>query len=269
MSRKHQKYRRYLLSLVCKDFKNGRRHKLSITHKLNTIEHVLKNGISWTSLNKSNDTKGDESSYRKFFYKLCNSNIFSKAIHNFIRTIPAKVYTDTTTILNKAGRKSDVDYCSKDRKHKGVKISTYCDDNRFIYPSVITKGNVHDVKILEPTLDINLKPKIVVADKGYISAALKSRLRNNGTELIYPHRNYARSKVTSYTGTRRYNRSTYPTNTDREKLILKDRFKIENMFATLKQYRRLNYVYEKNIKYFKGFVDLACYLINSNVGYNG
>ena len=50
--------------------------------------------------------------------------------------------------------------------------------------------------------------------------------------------------------------------------MLKERYIIENMFATLKQYRRLNYVYERNIKYFKGFVDLACYLINSNVEYN-
>ena len=60
MSRTHQKYRRYLLKLICKDFNKGRRHKLSITHKLDTIEYVLRNGMSWTSLNKSNDTKGDE-----------------------------------------------------------------------------------------------------------------------------------------------------------------------------------------------------------------
>ena len=224
--------------------------------------------MSWTSLNKSNDTKGEESTYRKFFYKLCNSNIFARAMQNFIITIPKQVYLDTTTILNKSGRKSDVDYCSKDKKHKGVKISTYCDDNRFIYPSVITKGNVHDVKILEPTLAINMKPKIIVADlngrkpirqqqrgrsplataKGYISARLKTRLQNNGTELIYPHRNYNRSNARTQTGTRRYNRTTYPTNTPREISMLKERYIIENMFATLKQYRRLNYVYERNIK---------------------
>ena len=53
MSKKHQKYRRYLLNLICKNIKNGRRHKLSITHKLNVIEYVLRKGIPWTSLNKS------------------------------------------------------------------------------------------------------------------------------------------------------------------------------------------------------------------------
>ena len=62
MSRKHQKYRRYLLNLVCQNFKNSRRHKLSITHKLNVIEYVMREGVSWMSLNKSSfhKTKGDE-----------------------------------------------------------------------------------------------------------------------------------------------------------------------------------------------------------------
>ena len=164
MSKKHQKYRRYLLTLICQNLKNNRKHRLSITHKLNVIEYVLRNGISWISLNKSSFTKGEESSYRKFFYKLCKTNIFSKALNNFIITIPKQVYTDTTTILNKLGRLSDVAYCSKDKKHKGVKISTYCDDNRFVYPPIISKANVHDIKLLEPTLDINLKPKCIVGD---------------------------------------------------------------------------------------------------------
>ena len=69
MSKQHQKYRRYLLNIICKNLKNGRRHKLSITHKLNVIEYVLRKGIPWTSLNKSSiyKTKGDESTYRNFF----------------------------------------------------------------------------------------------------------------------------------------------------------------------------------------------------------
>jgi hypothetical protein len=232
------------------------------------IEYVLRNGISWTSLNKSSFTKGEESSYRKFFYKLCETNIFSKALSNFIITIPKQVYTDTTTILNKLGRLSDVAYCSKDKKHKGVKISTYCDDNRFIYPPIISKANVHDIKLLEPTLDINFKPICIVGDKGYISTDIKTKLQTNGTELIYPYRNYKKSGKISKDGKKKH-RKSYKTNTDREKIILKNRYKIENMFATLKQFRRISFVYEKNIKYFTGFVYLACYLINSSVGYNG
>jgi len=123
-------------SPICKNLKNGRRHKLSITHKLNVIEYVLRKGIPWTSLNKSSlyKTKGDESTYRKFFYKLCQTDIFKKAMNNFIITIPKQVYIDTTdcrgtaptnesclsrtTILNKSCKKTDVDYCSKDRNER-------------------------------------------------------------------------------------------------------------------------------------------------------
>ena len=74
------------------------------------------------------------------------------------------------------------------RKHKGIKISTYCDDNRFIYLPVISKANIHDIKLLEPTLDINVKPICLVGDKGYISSEIKTKLKNNGTELVYPYR---------------------------------------------------------------------------------
>ena len=269
MSKKHQKYRRYLLNLICKNIKNGRIHKLSITHKLNVIEYVLRKGIPWTSLNKSSiyKTKGDESTYRKFFYKLCQTDIFKKAMNNFIITIPKQVYIDTTTILNKSCRKTDVDYCSKDKKHKGVKISTYCDSNRFVYLPVISKANIHDIKLLEPTLDINVKPKCLVGDKGYISSAIKEKLKNNGTELIYPYRNYNKSTKLSKDGQKKH-RNTYSRNTDDDRAKLKKRYLIENMFASLKQFRRLSYVYERNIQYFKGFVYLACYLMNSNVGYN-
>ena len=269
MSRKHQKYRRHLLNLICKNLKNSRRHKLSITHKLNVIEFVLREGISWMSLNKSSPykTRGDESTYRKFFYKLCETEIFKTAINNFIITIPKQVYIDTTTILNKSCRKTDVDYCSKDKKHKGIKISTYCDNNRFVYLPVISKANVHDIKLLEPTLDINVKPMCLVGDKGYISSAIKTKLKNNGTELVYPYRNYNKSSKLSKNGEKKHKKN-YNKNTDEDKIKLKKRHLIENIFASLKQFKRLGYIFERNINYFRGFVYLACYLMNSNVGYN-
>ena len=57
-------------------------------------------------------------------------------------------------------------------------------------------------------------------------------------------------------------------NTDEDKIKLKKRHLIENIFASLKQFKRLGYIFERNINYFRGFVYLACYLMNSNVGYN-
>ena len=80
-------------------------------------------------------------------------------------------------------------------------------------------------------------------------------------------RNYNKSTKLSKDGQKKH-RNTYSRNTDDDRAKLKKRYLIENMFASLKQFRRLSYVYERNIQYFKGFVYLACYLMNSNVGYN-
>jgi len=232
MSKTHTKYKRYLLKIICSNFKNNRRHILSITHKLNVIEYVLRNGISWLSINKYKTFKGDESTYRKFFYKLCHSDIFKNAMNNFIITIPKQVYIDTTTILNKSCRKTDVDYCSKDRKPKGIKISTYCDDNRFVYLSAISKANIHDIKLLEPKLDLNLKPKIVIGDKRYISSDIKDKLKKKGTTLVYPYRNYGKSTKINKNGLKKHSKS-YKENTDIEKIYSKIGIKLKIVFQIL------------------------------------
>ena len=107
----------------------------------------------------------------------------------------------------------------------------------------------------------------LVGDKGYISSAIKTKLKNNGTELVYPYRNYNKSSKLSKNGEKKHKKN-YNKNTDEDKIKLKKRHLIENIFASLKQFKRLGYIFERKINYFRGFVYLACYLMNSNVGYN-
>jgi len=107
----------------------------------------------------------------------------------------------------------------------------------------------------------------VIGDKGYISSDIKDKLKKKGTTLVYPYRNYGKSTKINKNGLKKHSKS-YKENTDIDKNLLKNRYKIENSFSNLKQFRRLSFVYERNIIYFKGFVYLACYLMNSNVGYN-
>ena len=76
--------------------------------------------------------------------------------------------------------------------------------------------------------------------------------------MIYPYRN--KSTTLSKDGQKKH-RNTYSRDDDRAKL--KKRYLIENIFASLKQFRRLGYVYERDIICFKGFVYLTCYLMNS------
>ena len=71
----------------------------------------------------------------------------------------------------------------------------------------------------------------VATARGYISSDIKTKLQTSGTELIYPYRNYKKCGKISNDGKKKH-RKSYKTNTDREKIILKNRYKIENMFAT-------------------------------------
>ena len=123
----------------------------------------------------------------------------------------------------------------------------------------IDKGNVHDVKLVEDTLPIPfIQIKNVIGDKGYISKNLKENLKiNKNINLIYPYRNYNKSKAISKNGNKRFKKTNYMTNTPEEKSLLKKRHKIENFFSNLKKFRRISFIYERNIRNFEGFVYLA------------
>ena len=244
-------------------YKSDRKPKYSIKHKLNVIINVLTTGIPWSSINN----KANESTYRKFYYQLIKQNIFKNLFNKLVNSLANKqftnVYIDTTTILNKQCKLNNVNYCSKDRKHKGIKISTIVDDEYIPLGITIDKGNVHDIKMVDKTIPNNLNIKYLIGDKGYISKPLKQRLFiNKKIKLIYPYRNYNKSKAISKDGSKKFKKNQiYSSNTLFEKQKLKKRHKIENCFSNLKQFRRLSYIYEKDIKNFKGFVFLGFLLI--------
>ncbi len=87
----------------------------------------------------------------------------------------------------------------------------------------------------------------MVGDRGYDSDPLDQRLREQqGVELIAPHR-YNRSKPRTQDGRvlRRYRR----------------RWKVERLFAWLKNYRRLLIRWERHSSNYLGMVQLGCMLI--------
>lgn len=84
---------------------------------------------------------------------------------------------------------------------------------------MIEKANVHDVNILEKTIDPLIhKPKYIVGDKGYISNKLKQKYKAKNINIVYP-----------------YKQNSKTINTPVEKILLKRRYKVENFFANLKQ----------------------------------
>jgi len=86
----------------------------------------------------------------------------------------------------------------------------------------------------------------LIGDRAYDSDPLDSKLREEGIELIAPHRrNRVKPKTQDGRKLRRYKR----------------RWKIERLNAWLQNYRRITVRYERKVENFLGLVQLACVLI--------
>lgn len=112
----------------------------------------------------------------------------------------------------------------------------------------IGDGSRHDVALVEQTLDeayVKRLPPNLVGDKGFDSAPLAERLRaERGVELVAPVRKRGHRKNDARR-MRRYVR----------------RWKVERLFAWLKQFRRLVTRWERKAQNFLGFVQLGCLVI--------
>ena len=107
----------------------------------------------------------------------------------------------------------------------------------------------HEVTLVKPTLAsgfLKEQPKRLIGDKAYDSDPLDETLKEQGIEMIAPHRKN-RKKKRSQDGRklRRYKR----------------RWNIERLFAWLKNFRRLVVRYEYKDQNFLGMAQLGCIVI--------
>lgn len=113
----------------------------------------------------------------------------------------------------------------------------------------VTSASPHESKLVEDTLrqrHVSALPECIIGDRGYDSHPLDERLRReHGVELIAPNRRNKRKRTQDGRPLRRYLR----------------RWKIERLFAWLKNYRRVNSRWERKAVNFLGMVQLGCVLI--------
>ena len=107
----------------------------------------------------------------------------------------------------------------------------------------------HEITLVEATLAsafLKEKPERLIGDKAYDSDPLDETLREEGIELIAPHRkNRKKEKSQDGRKLRRYKR----------------RWKIERLFAWLQNFRRLVVRYEYKEENFLGMAQLGCIVI--------
>jgi len=112
----------------------------------------------------------------------------------------------------------------------------------------VTSASPNESTLVEDTLQrrhVEALPERLIGDRAYDSDGLDERLQqNHGVELIAPNR-CNRRRTQDGRSLRRYRR----------------RWKVERLFAWLKNYRRISSRWERHARNFLGMVQLGCVLI--------
>ena len=121
----------------------------------------------------------------------------------------------------------------------------------------ISKGSIHDAKIMETIinskLNDNIKPLNIVGDKGYIKNYKyvdKIKDENNITLVTHPRKNSKREHI----------------NTEYEEYLLKERTKVEHFFSLLKRgYKRISIINDKTINCYNTFLLISISLLSLRI----
>ena len=190
-------------------------------------------------------------------FKMTYTDLLKKYLRKKTNKKLSLIYTDTSVINNKYN--SDTVKRNKYYKNKKVaKLSIITDYNGIPIGVKMYSGNQNDGKILcdqfkNDNLLIDLKSinnSYFLADKGY--DFLKQRVRemlikNNLKPIIA----FNKRNTKDINKIKKLN--------EIENKIYKKRIYVENMFSKIKNYRRLNVLYERNINSYTNLLYLAFY----------
>ena len=134
----------------------------------------------------------------------------------------------------------------KTKRGKGTKLMAMAD--RFGFPLAVHTASAapHEVTLVQATLAQVLTlegPERLIGDKAYDSDPLDAELREQGIEMIAPHKS---------------NRKKAPTQDGRALRRYKRRWKIERLFAWLQNFRRIAMRFDFHDENYLGFVHLGC-----------
>ena len=110
-------------------------------------------------------------------------------------------------------------------------------------------ANHHEVRLVQLCFDfymIEAKPENLIGDRAYDSDPLDHALRQDGIEMIAPHRS---------------NRTKPPTQDRRRLRRFLRRWLVERFFAWIQWQRRILVRWEYHPENFLGFVQLACLVV--------
>jgi hypothetical protein len=277
--------------------------------------NFMENGQSWRSMNNicSYSTyyrKFKLWTVNNVFINIYKIFIFYLKNNKILKYADLKnTFIDSSNIRNKQG----IDCIERNYADKGknaTKISVITSKSGIPLSSLLVPCNVHDVKTVIKTIKnsyISLNKSKLGGDKGYISKALTNELnkkydiklitcerkkRRTKNEIIYDKKNKVKHndkpnnkknkkntknlKKNKKNNVKHSNKPNNKANNKKNTKFLKQRIIIENMFAWIKNNKRLQLRYDKYCKNYKSFVNLAFiklvinrfsyqYFINNNI----
>ena len=216
----------------------------------------------------------------KFFKKLVKYNIihttFKQTVNKYLLKSNNKIFiTDTSLIANKGGCDKKT-YNPHLTKHYSSKISSISDIkgkplNLQIYDSCMNDSKILNLQLDNASFFKRDNTNILLGDKGYDSEKQKwnfcfPTLKNKVYFILFSKP--IRDKLKKI----KFGRLIAPKNVrnckdpillktyklcNKDKKLLKHRIKIENSFAQLKAFKRVNIRYDKYSKYYFNYVILA------------
>jgi transposase len=154
-------------------------------------------------------------------------------------------FIDATFVMAKGGGAE----VGPTKRGKGMKIIAIVDRHGLPLSVSTHAANHHEVRLVQLCFDfymIEAKPENLVGDRAYDSDPLDHALRQDGIEMIAPHRS---------------NRTKPPTQDRRRLRRFLRRWLVERFFAWIQWQRRILVRWEYHPENFLGFVQLACLVV--------
>lgn len=216
---------------------------------LEAVLWVLNTGAQWHMLHQSYP---NYKTVHRRFQQWCQNEVIRSALTDLANLLrreggidESECYIDATFASAKGGGEE----IGPTKRGKGVKIMAIVDRQGLPLAVTTHAANHHEVTLVQLTFDfymIEAKPEILIGDKAYDSDPLDAQLREEGIELISPHKsNRKKPKTQDGRRLRRYER----------------RWIVERFFAWIQWQRRLLVRWEFHPANFLGFVQLAALCI--------
>src|SRR5580700_9522401 len=216
---------------------------------LEAVLWILNTGAQWHMLPQSYP---NYKTVHRRFQQWCQNEVIRAALTDPANTLreegaidESECFIDATFASAKGGGEQ----IGPTRRGKGVKIMAIVDRHGLPLSVSTYAANHHEVTLVQLSFEfymIEAKPENLIGDRAYDSDQLDEQLRNDGIEMIAPHRS---------------NRSKPPTQDRRRLSRYKRRWLVERFFAWIQWQRRILVRWEYHAQNFFGFVQLACLVV--------